>query len=74
MVKTSSMITWNIFYHSDQVGRESAESNYQAIDQFVSKSDKDYVRRYLWAKPAIQKIKKPKKKKQNRFLSKSYSL
>lgn len=65
MAKTSVMIAWNIFYHRDQVGRESAESNFQAIDQFVSRSEKEYVRRYLWAKPAIQKIRKPKKKKQN---------
>lgn len=70
MVKTSVMIFWKVFYHNDQVGQESAESNFQAIDQFVSKSDKEYVRRYLWAKPAIQKVKKPKKKKQNAYPTK----
>jgi len=64
------MKTYKIFYHSSEVGRASGESTWQAIDNFITIHYGQYVRKYLYARPAIKIIKKLKKKKQNDKTSK----
>ena len=52
------MTTWSIFYHKNKVGSASGESSWQAIDNFVTLHEGEYVRKFLYAKPAITAFKK----------------